>query len=233
MNVKGKRVLIFGDSLTHRGADDAPRDVIVNDQDVSRDSSPGDLLGSWLLVAGATAVRLHAKIGRSANNFWSNWEPDHDEVIQSLQSWQPDIVIVFLGTNDLGLAMSVDGPKMAKIRDAFLTVGAEVWCIGPPSFSDIHLAALTPAVVAMERAVFGGKFIDSRPLTATILSPAEGRARDGVHFTQDGAVKYAIGLARSLSLGEVSYIGPIIAGVVIIGGFVGYWLFNRRRRQPR
>jgi len=225
VNVANKRVLIFGDSLSYRSPD---RDVLVSEVDPTRKGSPGDLLASWLLREGAAAVRIHAKVGRSAHNFWSSWEPDHDEVIAKLQAWKPDIAIIFLGTNDIGLNMAVDASDMARIRDAFST--AEVWGIGPPSFASQDLTTGAEAVVKMEKQVFGKRFIDARP-----LSSIQGRTSDGVHFTAAGARVFAANLADRLNLRRniVALRGPLlgVASIAVAGALLALGFIIMRRDE--
>ncbi len=233
MQIAGRRILIFGDSMTHPGLDDGPRDVTVTSSDVGRSSSPGDLLGSWLLLYGAVAVTLNAKVGRSATSFFSSVERDHDTVLANLQAWAPDLVFVFLGTNDLGYG-SGDAVAMAKIRDAFSSQ-SEVWAIGPPSFAEsVHLCdqyectsrnsagkcltskcvkptstynSAAPATVAMMKSVFGAdRFIDARGITADLLTPAQGRAGDLVHFAAAGARVFAARLAASMVVESITSI---------------------------
>ena len=180
VTLMGARVLIFGDSMSHAGEDADPAIATVT-QGSNRAAMPGDLLASLLLEGGASAAQIDAKIGRSAYNFW-RIEPTSTLLAQDL-AFQPTIAIVFLGTNDLGLDMGVDATSMAAIRDQLAQSGAEIWAIGPPSFADATMQSQTDAVVAMMKQVFGSsRFIDFRPLTSDILTTAQGRASDGVHF---------------------------------------------------
>ena len=241
MQIAGRRILIFGDSMTHPGLDDSPRDVTVTSSDVGRSSSPGDLLGSWLLLYGASAVTLNAKVGRSATSFFSSTESDHDEVLANLQAWAPDLVFVFLGTNDLGYGHG-DAVAMARIRDAFASQ-AEVWAIGPPSFADsVYLCdqyectsrnssgkcltsrcvaptttynSAAPATVAMMQSVFGADhFLDARGITADLLTPAQGRAGDLVHFAAAGARVFAARLAALLVVESIVSSASSVAAVM-------------------
>lgn len=175
----GARVLIFGDSMSHLGEDADPTIAAASASNTT--GMPGAVLAALLLQRGADAVQVDAKIGRSAYNFWQR-EPAAQLLGQDI-AFMPSIVIVFLGTNDLGLDMGVDGQAMAAIRDQLARSGAEIWVVGPPSFGDATMQAQTDAVVAMEKQVFGSsRFIDLRPLTSDILTTAQGRASDGVHF---------------------------------------------------
>lgn len=204
--VAGKRILVFGDSLTHRGRNSAPSAVDVISADPMRNSSPGDLLASWFVKAGAAHVRINAKVGRSASNFFSS-EPGA-QILKDEVDRKPDLVFVFLGTNDIGLDQTKDGKRLMQIRAAFAEVGAEIWCIGPPSFppssktrSGLNRNAGTIAVLNTERAVFGAaKVIDTRALTSDILTAKSGRAGDGIHFAPAGAKLFARRLAQKLGI---------------------------------
>ncbi len=170
-NVSGKRVLIFGDSMS-AGA-----------------GSPGDELGRNLASTGAT-VTTNALVGRSANNFFGR--EDVAGQFADIAAFAPQVVIVQLGTNDIGLSMAVDGARMEQLRAAFAGSGADVWAIGPPTFPSSGPGADqtpgAPSVVAMMTDVFGAsRFIDMRPLTADMAIAGQGgRAADGTHFTSAG-----------------------------------------------
>jgi len=164
-DVSGKRILIFGDSLS------------------SGAGSPGEEMAAHLAARGAN-VHVNARIGRSAVNFYSR-EDAAGQLASSLE-FGADMVIIQLGTNDMGLVMSVDRARMIQLRDS-LGAGAEVWAFGPPSFrSSLGHDGDAAQVVTMMMSVFGDHFIDLRPLTKTMLTASEGRANDGVHFTAAG-----------------------------------------------
>jgi lysophospholipase L1-like esterase len=206
--LKGQRVLIFGDSLSHRGSREAPVQVEVREGSSRTSSVPGDLLASYLLEAGASAARLDAKVSRSAYNFFRI--ENANALLASDQAWKPTLAIIFLGTNDLGLNMDIDAQSMAKIRDAFRAVGADVWAIGPPSFSAAKYSSKAPDVVAMMKRVFGeNRFIDARPLTTDLI--IVGRSSDGVHFTSLGAKTLAGRLATVLRAALDTNTAPSVA----------------------
>jgi lysophospholipase L1-like esterase len=201
VNVSGKRVLIFGDSMSHHGLDSAPDAVDVTDASTTRSASPGDLLASHLLNAGAASVRINAKVGRSAYSFFN--AEQGDAILAQEIARKPDIVFVILGTNDMLRDQQLDAAAMTKIRRAFADAGADVWCVGPPSFSDslqttsgMTYNDAAQATVTMERQVFGtDRFIDARGMTTDILTSDQGRAKDLLHFTPSGAQKWAARLA--------------------------------------
>jgi lysophospholipase L1-like esterase len=228
MDIIGQRILIFGDSLTHHGADNEPEAWNVTLPSTRASSAPGDLLASMLLERGAAAVRTNARVGRSASNFWGRERAGG--LLAADLAWRPTKVIVMLGTNDLDLSMTADGVAMARIRDAFPNV--EVWSIGPPWFPSAALLAQTDAVYNMLRQVFGpDRVIDARPLT-----PHGPRTRDGVHFQPSTARELAANLAAVLAqppraLAQppraLASIGPLAFGGALV---VLALLFWRRRR---
>lgn len=201
MDVRGKRVLVFGDSLTHRGGRADP-DGVPALPGVARSGSPGDLLASHLLAAGAGAVRINGRVSRSAINLWrSNNGEDGAAVVAAEAAARPDIVIVFLGTNDLGMNATADAAAFGRIAAAFR--GAQVWAVGPPAFARADLNAQAAVVVRTLQGVFGAhRVIDLRPLTADIVVPAQGRAGDGVHFATAGAAKTAQRLAAAFAAAD-------------------------------
>lgn len=217
LDVRGKRVLIFGDSLTHRGERTAPDAVVVTDGILRTSSSPGDLLASQALVSGASAARINGRVSRSAWSFLTK-EAASSILAQEL-AWQPDVVIIMLGTNDLGLAAASNQRYFTQLRDAFAANGAEVWGVGPPAFADADDAARADVVVATERGVFGSRFLDLRPLTEAYK--VFGRASDGVHFTAMGAGLVASSIAKTLfGLPRVESPSRMSSGAVgiIVGG---------------
>ena len=174
--VRGKRVLIFGDSLS------------------SGESSPGDSMGRVLSATGAT-VHVNARIGRSANNFWGR--EDVIEQIGECRAFRPQVAIIQLGTNDLGLNMTVDREQMTKLRDALTIDGTVVYAFGPPTFPDQASNEQAKDVVDMMSSVFGNRFIDLRPMTRDMLTAAAGRAQDGVHFSSKGGKVLGDRMAQS------------------------------------
>jgi lysophospholipase L1-like esterase len=239
MDVTGKRVLIFGDSLTHRGsrASADGRDVT---EGVDRDSSPGDLLASQLLVAGASSARINGRVSRSAWNFFHGGIEDGEGILAAEASKSPDVVFVFLGTNDMGLNTTRDAEAFETIRSTFANAGAEVWSIGPPYFASDKHTADAKTVYKTLRKVFGAdRVIDLRPLSSDVK-----RTSDGVHFPGASARIVAARLASAIaelgddSIAVVKHVKhawkPI--GISIAGGFlfVGLaWIIRRRRKLAR
>lgn len=235
MDVTGKRILILGDSLTHRGARSAPDGRNVTESS-TRDGTPGDLLASKLLEAGASWARINGRVSRSAWNFFR--VEDGDKILAAEAAREPDVVFVFLGTNDLGLDAGKDAAAFTTIRDAF--PNAEVWSIGPPTFSSEKRTTQAETVYKTLRAVFGAdRVIDLRPLTDDV-----DRTTDGVHFPASSARIVAARLANAITdAGSESKIAllvrrPWFAPVGVSLGasvlFVGLaWIIRRRRRLLR
>jgi lysophospholipase L1-like esterase len=145
MDPRGRRILVFGDSLTHRGARTAPDGVPALPL-ANRTGTPGDLLASYLLAAGAAAVRINGRVSRSAVNLWKgNNGENGTAVVAAEASARPDLVIIMLGTNDLGMGATADAAAFQRLRDAFAGYGAEVVAIGPPAFAraDLNAKAVT------------------------------------------------------------------------------------------
>jgi lysophospholipase L1-like esterase len=204
-DVNGKRVLVFGDSLSY-GA-----------------SSPGYAMGEALAKNGAT-VEFNARIGRSAWNFFAReqWES------QLAEGKDFDVVIVELGTNDIGMDPTLERAQMIRIRDAFAQ-HAEVWAFGPPAFPKTGMGSRehqgSPPVVSMMSEVFGGKFIDLRPLSSDMVpAGANGRASDGVHFTGAGAKTLGDRMAKTFLSASDSGSLPI---VIALGLAALAYLFAR------
>lgn len=164
--VRGLRIVIVGDSLSASA------------------HAPGRVLGDRLAADGAT-VTVNARVGRSANNFYGR--EDWRQQLQQIAAAKPDVAIVVLGTNDIGLTMSVDQQRMAQLRDALRAAGADVYAFGPPAFPPgSRLEAGQPQVVAMMRGVFGAdRFLDLTPTTRDLVG-SKHRTSDQVHFTAAG-----------------------------------------------
>lgn len=162
--VTGKKIVLLGDSLS------------------ASSSSPGGQIAKHLTAHGAQ-VKIYAKVGRSARSFLR--EPDHQQQVQAIAAWQPDLAIVMLGTNDIGFSSTANRQAMAQVRLELASTGAQVWAIGPPAFAP-GVRDGGQAVVDVMRDVFGpGRFMDLRRLTAD-LTASPGRAGDNIHFTAHG-----------------------------------------------
>lgn len=231
MHVDGERILIFGDSMSHPGADNGPTITDVTLKPILS-SAPGEHLAQQLLGAGAQAVRINAKVGRSARSFFSE---DTASLLASDQQFHPTKVIVWLGTNDIDrgvtpVALAQTSAAMVQIRDAYRKMGAEVLAIGPPTYMNARYNEAAPIMLNTMRGVFGtNATIDARPLTL-----ATTRATDGVHFTSDAASaagrQFAVALTTVPSaLATATSNGTTIAlGIIGTVGFLGLsWLALR------
>lgn len=243
MNVQGQRVLIFGDSLSSRRSrcDDAHSadqyDVVEGTNRTA--SAPGDLLASYLLAQGAAAVRVNARVCRSGWNFWQG--EDTNRLLRADAAWKPTLLILMLGTNDIGLNLTKDGEALARIVAAYQRLGVQqAVAIGPPTFSIPRLQAGVDDVFKMLQRVPGIEaVVDARPYTSDLLGPTY-RTHDNIHFTAAGAAALAPRLAAALgqlapappsawkpllwSFGSIFGLGLVAVGAVII---------NRRRPDAR
>lgn len=217
MNIRGERVIIFGDSLSKHAHDSSPEIWDANVGSARQSSAPGDLLASLLLEQGAQAARVNARVGRSAWNFWQR-EPVQ-QLIASDAAFRPTRVLVMLGTNDAdsGVAPDKDREAFQAIKDQYTAMGAEVYAIGP-FLSSIDAGKVEQTVQVM-KSVFGMRFIDGRP-----LSQLAQRAGDGVHYTQVGARTLALALADAVmskisptSIWNTVGLGLLGIGAVVVG----------------
>ena len=203
LDIDGERVLIFGDSLSHPGADDGPTATDVTSPElVARSGAPGAVLASHLLagIGGqqASAVRINARVSRSARSFIFN--EDAASLLENDRMWKPTKVIVMLGTNDIDRGVGPEALEQTKdamrqIRDAYLAMDADVVAIGPPSYGDSRYTQAAPAMLEAMREVFGAdRVLDAQPLTV-----GAGRGRDGIHFSQPGSILAGKQLAEALT----------------------------------
>lgn len=224
MHIRGERIIIFGDSLTHHGADNGPEIWDVNAGSARPSSAPGDLLASLLAEDGASAVRTNARVGRSAANFYER--ENATALLASDRAFRPTKVVVMLGTNDIGRDPAKTANAMAGIRSAYEGMGAEVWAIGPLTYNNAALNAQSASVAQIMGNVFGGRFIDGRP-----LSVQTARAGDGVHFRPDSARQTALNLQRAL-LGASGH-GNLIPSLMLGAGLaVGAIMLFRAFADP-
>jgi hypothetical protein len=230
VNIQSERILLLGDSLSHHGSDAEPEIWLVDTDSQRVSAQPGDLLASMLIEAGADAVQIDANVGRSAINFWAGNARFQfhtaADLIAADQAFAPTKLVVFLGTNDLGMDPDLDAHGFQAILDAFPNV--EAWAIGPPIFGSAAMNMQAEQVYQTLRNVFGqDRVIDARP-----LSTIDGRAGDGVHFLPASAAYLASGLLgqlqSSLSFGwtKIAMIGLGVLG--LIGA--GLW-WNRREQR--
>lgn len=227
MNVRGKKILILGDSLS------------------ASNSSPGGVLGAQLRAAGAASVRVNGKVSRSAVNFFSGKNGEDGAVVLANEVAQrPNLVFIMLGTNDMGLGQAADAAAFRRIRDAFVGYGAEVYAIGPPSFSRADHTREAAVVYTTLASVFGApRVIDWRQLSADqVLPPA--RSGDLVHFTSAGAAVAGQRLAAAVLAANTSQASAMpalrawwpvtLSATVAVAAVVGTaWVVRRRRALGR
>lgn len=180
------RILVFGDSLSTSGG-------------------PGVVMARELEARGHV-VNVEAKSGRSAWNFYDR--EDHALIVKQALWTKPDLVIVWLGTNELGLSSKTNLAAFTRLKNDLGKDGAIVIAIGPPAFADVERRDQSVAVYATMRKVFG-VVVDARPRSAD-LREAPYRTSDGVHFTSRGAAVLGPRLAD-----DVTKLGTVTAGVVI------------------
>jgi lysophospholipase L1-like esterase len=247
---EGKRVLIIGDSLSD-GTGGNPGTYGVPP---SPSTTPGQFLADQLKAHGAASVRIQSKLGRSAYTFLKA-QNGAAIIAKEISDHRPDVVIIMLGTNDALLGVKPTRAAFKTIKAAFDAAGIPVYHVGPPSFAPsvsrciqkdsegactktITMNAGAANIVAIGQDLFGPRFVDARPLTTDILTGAQGRAGDGIHFKGDGARKVADRLADSLlglpttaqttiplrrgispgpmMLGAVAIVGALAAAVVVL-----------------
>lgn len=227
MNIRGERILILGDSLSALPPYTTAQPTIVDLHPGTTATSPGGILGKTLLAAGAQAVRVNARVGRSAISF-INLENGLSQIANDLSQFRPTKVIIFLGTNDIDRGTTPDAlartaTSMRAIRDAFKLARAEVVALGPPSYDNPKYTAGAPAVLATMQNVFGAdRTLDLQPIT-----PMAERTGDGVHFTAAGAQDvvpeiygHLVTLGPSSSMGTSTGV-KIAWGVAGVVGFIG------------
>lgn len=227
MNTQNERILIFGDSLSHPGPDGGPTIIDVKFGDREPDSAavssaPGAVLAASLLEdAHAQAVRIDARVGRSAKSFFTI--ENASALLASNRAFRPTKVIIMLGTNDIdrGVSQSALGSTksaMTQIRDAYRAMGAEVFAIGPPSYLSDHYNQGAAAMLMAMREVFG----TDRTFDARLLTLGTERTSDGIHFTQRGAAVAGTQLARFVTFQPPAVAAPTTStGAKVAAGLFG------------
>jgi lysophospholipase L1-like esterase len=187
------RIVIFGDSL-------------------SEGTGPGAVMGAALREDQRVSyVMVEARRSRSAWNFYAREE--HAAVIAQVLEARPSLVVVWLGTNELGLSAKTNRAAFTRLRDDLGKNGARVIAIGPPAFADAELRDQATAVYATMREVFA-TVVDARPRSLD-LREAPYRASDGVHFTARGAAVLGPRLADDVLGGARSHPSLWVAGAAI------------------
>jgi len=193
------------------------RIYLLGDSLSSGSSSPGAKFAK-LLTAQGHEVRVNAKVGRSAYGFLRL--EDGANQLAEAAAWKPARVYIWLGTNDIGLAIGPVTTAMRRIRDAF--PGSEVWAFGPPDFPEwTEEHALAGLVLGAMLGVYEPRFVNLVPLTADMLE-APMRASDGVHFTAAGGTELAKRMMKAASGGGF---WRMLSGVAL-GAMVWYFFFR-------
>lgn len=186
--------------------------------EVPTTAAPGVVLARHLLDLGARSVRINAKVGRSAYNLFRS--ENGDRLLAEDVAWDPDIVLVFLGTNDKGLAPLQDAAAFERIVKSFPR--EDVWALGPPQ------AVGYDGVIETMTEVFGRKLLDTRALLTDGL-----KAADGVHFTQEGAKILADRIAVALASTPSQWLSYAALGVLGATGVGFAWVIVSRIRAKR
>jgi len=182
----GRRILFIGDSLSVSGF--------------------GPRLEALLADAGATVTR-DAKGGRSVRWFYANSGLDSGRLWDLVKEADPTDVVIALGTNDAGFGPD-DCMKwwtrfMGEIRQWSSQPPRFYW-VTPPAF-EARAGSVGSNVESIREPLaqlFDG-VVDSEPLTEDMLTPAQGRARDFIHFTVPAGEAWADRVAPEL-LGMMS-----------------------------
>ncbi|MFQ5339955.1 MAG: hypothetical protein ACE5F6_00255 [Anaerolineae bacterium] len=133
-----------------------------------------------------------------------------------------DLVLVAMGSNPTGTA--------AQLREAMqwfvsqVGPGRVLW-VGPPVYLSAYHQRITDTYDTVGRQVLGARYASSRDWTY----PDWGRARDRVHFTLDGARKWAQGIVSWLGRQSTGGGGVAALLVVAVAGTAIYLLRKRKR----
>lgn len=165
------------------------------------EGSPGGQLAAHLRAAGHT-VEVVAQVGR------------HLSAVQARGG--ADLVLLFLGTNDLGDEL---GGLVARLTGLVAAEGkagvGDILYLSPPCFAPGvkgswggELAG--PAAELARRAKAAGLLtVDVGKLSCDLTAPPA-RRPDGIHFTDKGGVELGARLARAVA----PHVAPLQAGVV-------------------
>lgn len=223
MNIRGERILILGDSLSAFAPFTTLKPTIVDLLPGTTATTPGGVLGKRLLASGAEAVRVNARVGRSAISFL-NGESGLNQIAGDVAEFRPTKVIVFLGTNDIDRGTTKDAlartqNAMVQIRDAYRHAGADVFAFGPPMYGNYNYAFAAPTMFETIQKAFGAaRTLDLRPLTSGLA-----RSRDGVHFPAASAEQAADRIVAQLpALGAIAPTTGLSTGAKIALGVAGF-----------
>jgi hypothetical protein len=237
MNIQGTDFTILGDSHTAWESKDmaAAGSGTINPM--------GRLIGGYLMDHGASHVRILGWRGLSGYHY-IKYDGGAAELASQLtredNAGKSKVLIVILGTNDIGLAAGPVEAAYAQIKQVADAAGAETWMVGPPMFpatqmiGDLNGNAGAAQVVDIEKKIFAPRFIDSRPITKDI--PAQDRA--GIHFKLSGYTIWAAGILSAILSGGQSLpeagmstgkkVALVAAGVVATAA-IGFAIFEISR----
>lgn len=208
MTLQGKRVVVLGSSsVGERGTGALGRAL--------RELLPGAQLQfigrSGHGFAGSAGKRLAGTVAQRRS------------LLMKLRESEPfDLVLVAMGSNPTGTA--------AQLREAMqwfvsqVGPGRVLW-VGPPVYLSAYHQRITDTYDTVGRQVLGARYASSRDWTY----PDWGRARDRVHFTLDGARKWAQGIVSWLGRQSTGGGGVAALLVVAVAGTAIYLLRKRKR----
>ena len=183
----------------------------------SRPAEPALFTGErWVIVgdslasgaAGAALVLLMDREGAETHTISPPGQPPADvradtATWTAVRSIGADHLVFVLGTNDC-IRLSRANDRRAALAEIEASIRGllrgvpSAWLVGPPSFAArLSWGAECPAVIDIERRVFGDRFID-----ATRFTSDEGRTSDDVHFDAAGGEAWAASVATALSHGH-------------------------------
>jgi lysophospholipase L1-like esterase len=191
INAISPRVLIFGDSLSKAGSDwSYPIQYItLND---NNQEQPGAILGYELAKRGYRVME-DCNVGRSAYNYFRNTSKYQKVpaalLIEEDKAFDPDLVIIFLGLNDIGIDWSQDQEAFKKLHDTFYY--SKIIIIGPPSVYGLN--DQIDIIYDTINSIFAN-VIDIRDVTSSMA-----RTKDGQHFTVRSARQLADHLLKEVT----------------------------------
>lgn len=184
------------------------------------DSQAAGPVGSYVLRAlrseGWEAERI-AHVGHGA----SDWARMHwEEYLAALRDFEPDHVLLIFGGNDR------PDSALERAMRQFQLSGPEVWYAGPPRYDGratpygtVDLQARSARLRSLAAQVFKRRHLDAYPYTGLEVP----RARDQVHFGEEGAAAWGAGIVRDFKRRRrASTVWTAALAGVILGGLT-WW----------
>lgn len=207
---KGQRVVIIGDSLSLRGA------------------TPGAKLGGFIRGAGGI-VDVIALGGFAVSYFRDairlnnrKWGRPAQQMIERAKAFQPTLVLVLLGTNDYGQSsISI----IAGVRELLKQLsGVPIIFLGPPQVRAGLVAYKLDVRKEMGRVdksikASATNYLSSFPLSED-LTGGKYKAKDGIHFTAEGAKIYGSRLFYAVQAKLSGASERMPPGNVLLGAFM-------------